>query len=275
MSKRSRTKPVLSILMVIFGLVFILPFFFLVLNVFKPFAEILTSFASFPKTLYLGNLVHVWNIMSYPRVFTNSVIICGISVAGTVLASALAGYKLQREARHLSRVIYYLFIFGMIIPFPVLMVPTLQLMKTLGTTDSLLGVSLLYIALNVSFGVFVIYGFTKSVPMEIEEAAIIDGCPPFGLFWRVVFPLLTPATVTLTVLYLLWIWNDFVVAYLMLNKRELRTITLNQWMFVGEHSIEWDNFITSLVLSTLPIILFYIFAQNRIQKGLTLGSLKG
>ena len=150
------------------------------------------------------------------------------------------------------------------------------LLKNLSLLNNLFALVLCYVGFFAPFGTFVFYGFCKSVPLEMEESAYIDGSGPFTTFFKVILPLLLPATATVAVLFMLWSWNDFVVPFLSISSRELRTVTLNQFKFAGgEQVIEWDKFITSLIISTSPIIIFYAFAQKHIQKGLISGAVKG
>jgi raffinose/stachyose/melibiose transport system permease protein len=273
-SIRKARGTLLGAFILVLSILYVTPFLFLFMNSFKPYGEVVSSFLSLPRQFTLKNYVRVWDLLDFPNTFKNTVLLCVASVTGAVLISSLAGYMLQRKRSKLSRAIYFYFIFSMIIPFFVIMIPVVQIAAFFRLSDSLLGLAVLYIAMHCPFGIFIFYGFTKSVPYEIEEAAITEGCGPIVLFFRIVFPLLQPAVATLAVLFMLWTWNDFLLPFLLINSRALRTLTLSFFSFVGIFRIEWENLITSVIMSSAPIILFYFFTQKYIHKGIAAGAIK-
>jgi raffinose/stachyose/melibiose transport system permease protein len=274
MARKRASGTALGAFVLVLSVLYVLPFLFLVMNSFKPYGEVVASFLQLPKKFTLGNYSRVWGLLDFPVVLKNTVLLCVASVVGAVFVSSLAGYKLQRFGGRLSRVIYFYFIFSMLIPFYVIMIPVVQTATAFHLNNSLIGLWVLYTTFHAPFGIFIFYGFTKSVPLEIEEAAIIDGCNPFTLFFRVVLPLLQPAVATLAVLFMLWTWNDFLLPFLLINSRPLRTLTLSFYSFIGLFRIEWENFITSVVMSAAPIVVFYFFTQKYIHKGIAAGAIK-
>ncbi|MFB6365334.1 carbohydrate ABC transporter permease [Paenibacillus elgii] len=274
MSSGKNNRMVLSIVMMVAGLMYLFPFFFLITNSFKSYAEILTSFSSFPKDLNWGNFVKVYEILNYPRVFLNTLILSGGAVVGTVLVSFIAAYAINRLDNKLSNFIYLLFVFGLIIPFHSIMIPLSRMITSLGLMNNYLAIIALYIGFYTPFGIFVFSGFLRSISKEIEEAAKMDGCNLFALLFRILFPLVAPATSTLAVLFCLWTWNDFLLPMLMIDHAEWRTLTLNQYVFIGNVRTEWNLFIASLLLSIVPVVAIYIAAQRYIVDGLTAGAVK-
>jgi raffinose/stachyose/melibiose transport system permease protein len=260
--------------MLLAGLIFIFPFYLLLINSFKTYPEIMISFIDWPGSLYLDNFKQAYKLMNYPRVFSNSVLITVMTVAGTILVSFLAAYGLQRNQNKLSQMLYFFFVAGLLIPFHSIMIPIAQLTKTFQLADHYIALIAIYIALNCSFGILVYFGFLKSVPNEINESALMDGCGIWTLLFRIIFPLLMPATTTLVILFSMWTWNDFLLPMLLISSAEWRTITLNQYIFSGGTQVEWNLFIASLILSIAPIIVIYLICQRYIVDGLTSGAVK-
>ncbi|HOJ64061.1 MAG TPA: carbohydrate ABC transporter permease [Spirochaetota bacterium] len=215
------------------------------------------------------------NFVTFPRVFFNTLIITVFSVVGIVITSAMAAYALVRNEYRLSWIIFLLFTFSMVVPFQSIMVPLVETAKGLGLNNTLWGLILIYIGLGSPMAIFMYHGFIKAIPKELEESAAIDGAGPFTIFFRIVFPLLTPITATIVILNVLWIWNDFLLPLIILQSKELRTIQLAQYSFFGAYSKEYGLALASLVTSAAPIIIFYLIMQKYIIKGITSGAVKG
>jgi len=272
--RRNSSVVVVTLIILVIAAGYVFPFYLISMNSFKGYLEVITSFLKLPKDPSFENFQRAWILMKLPRPFLNTLIICALSIGGSVLLSAMGGYKLERTGDKKSRVLYYYFIFSLVIPFFVIMIPVMRLAAQMGIINSLLGLSLLYIAFTCPFAVFMIHGFTKTIPRETEDAAIIDGCGPFMLFFRIALPLLQPAVMTLVVLYMLWIWNDFALPYLLVADKRLHTVTVAAYYFAGTQMIEWDLIIAGMTLITAPIIIFYFFAQKYIQRGIATSGLK-
>jgi raffinose/stachyose/melibiose transport system permease protein len=162
----------------------------------------------------------------------------------------------------------------MVIPFQTVMIPLMKLGGALNITNSIPGLIMMYFGFGVPLSLFLYHGFVKTVPREIEESALIDGCSQFGVFWRIVFPLLKPITVTVVILNTLWIWNDFLLPLLVLQDPELRTIPLATSSFFAQYTKQWDMGLAALVLGITPVIIFFLFLQKHIIKGIASGSIK-
>ena len=275
MKKRRISLYIWSVVLIVLGLLYCLPFYFMLINSFKPFGEILTSFLYLPRQPTFENYIRAFNVLRFPTVFRNTVFITIITVIFSIVVSVMAGYKLERTAGKLARLIYYFFTFGIIIPFFVVMVPLIQQMSNMGLLNNQLTLILFYTGAYSSFGVFVSYGFSKSVPREIEESAMIDGAGAYRIFIIIILPLMKPIIATMAVLFVLWTWNDFIISFLFLTNRDLRTISPALFVFMGDMSVEWNFLLASIVISTLPILVFYAFAQKHIVKGLASGAIKG
>lgn len=255
-------------------LLFLYPIILIVLNSFKPFPEMFKSFISFPKSFYLGNYQVALKNTDFFRQLRNNLFLTAMTVIGIVFTTSLAGYKLSRVNTKLSRFFYLLFTVPFLIPFYTYMIPLVQTMKDLGLMNSLFGLSLVYISTS-SFSFFMFYGFSKGIPMELDESARIDGCSELGIFFRIILPLLKPVISSVVVLYAIWTWNDFLLPFLTLTSKENQTITISVYQLFGRFGSDWDIITATLVVASAPIIIFYITLQKYIIKGVVAGAVKG
>ena len=251
-----------------------MPIYFAVINSFKPLSEIVTSYTDFPKSFYLGNYIKAWIKTDFPRVFLNSLIITVISLSGIILISSMAGYILVRTPGKLSWLLFVIIVSSMIIPFHTIMIPLIVVTRKLNLSNSIPGIILVYWGLGCNFAIFLYHGFVKTIPHELEESAVMDGCTPYQTFFKIVMPLLVPVTSTIAVLDALWIWNDFLLPLLLLQRKAIQTIPLSQYIFFGQYYSDWGLALAGLILAVLPIVIFYIFMQKYIVKGITAGAVK-
>lgn len=266
---------VIEILTIIVAILFLVPFYFVIANSLKTFGELLSNSASLPTTLNWSNYTRAWKIMKYPSAFTNSLIITVLSNLGLVVISAMAAYRMVRHNTRFNKLLFTVFVAAMVIPFQSVMIPLVQVAKNFGLINSRLGLVICYLGFGVSMSVFLYHGFVKSIPREIEESAVVDGCTPYGVFWRIVFPLLKPMTVTILMLNTLWIWNDFLLPLLILTGPDLQTIPLRTNSFFGQYTKQWDLALAALMLGITPVIVFFLSLQRHIIEGITAGSVKG
>ncbi|GAA3401932.1 carbohydrate ABC transporter permease [Paenibacillus hodogayensis] len=274
-SRYSSRTLLLELLAVLLGLLFLAPFYFVIVNSVKSFGDLLVNSANLPKSLHFENYSRVWEITQFPKVFANSLMITIASNVGLVVISAMAAYRMVRVPNRLNKLLLLGFVSAMVIPFQSVMIPLVRVADTLHLMDSIPGLVICYFGFGVSLNLFLYHGFVKSIPQEIEESAVVDGCSPFGVFWRIVFPLLKPMTVTVVLLNSLWIWNDFLLPLLILASPDLRTIPLATYSFFGQYTKQWDLALAGLVLSVTPIVLFFLAMQRHIIEGITAGSVKG
>ncbi|KMK77482.1 carbohydrate ABC transporter permease [Alkalihalobacillus pseudalcaliphilus] len=264
----------LEIIAIIIAIIFLIPFYFVIVNSLKSFSEILTNSAALPDQLLFSNYLKVWQILDFPKVFLNSLIITVISNIGLVIISSMAAWKLVRTPHRFSKILFILFVSAMVIPFQAVMIPLVQWSGMLGIINSLPGIIFMYFGFGVPLTLFLYHGFIKTVPIEIEESARIDGCSQFRVFWNIVFPLLKPITVTVIILNTLWIWNDYLLPLLVLQDPNLRTIPLATSSFFAQYTKQWDMGLAALVLGITPVIIFFLFLQKHIIKGIAAGSIK-
>lgn len=266
----------LEILTALVALLFLSPFYFVLVNSLKTLGEILLDAASLPKDYIFGNYSKVWTILDVPRMFANSLLITGLSVLGIVLLSSMTAYRLVRKPTLFNKFLFFLYISAMIIPFQSVMLQLVRVTSILEIRGDLLGIVICYFGFGISLSVFLFHGFIKSVPLEIEEAAVVDGCSPYGVFWRIVFPLLKPIAVTVVILNTLWIWNDYLLPVLIIgSNKDLTTIPLAITRFFGQYTKQWDLALAGLLISVTPIIIMFLLLQKHIVEGITAGSVKG
>ncbi|MCM3700081.1 carbohydrate ABC transporter permease [Paenibacillus macerans] len=257
------------------ALLFLSPFYFLFVNSVKPFGEIMSDSASWPQVFQWENYAKAWELTKFPQAFTNSLLITVVSVGILALISAMGAYRMVRSNTWFNRILFMLFIASMVIPFQTIMMPLLRVVNELGVNNTHFGLVMTYLGLGAPMAVFLFHGFVKSIPREIEEAATVDGCTGISVFFRIVLPMLKPMLMTIIVLNCLWVWNDYLLPSLILQRPEMRTIPLATFAFFGQYTKQWDIALPALVLGITPIVIFFLFLQRHIVEGIAAGSVKG
>jgi raffinose/stachyose/melibiose transport system permease protein len=266
----------INLLVLLLAVVFLTPFYLSVATSFKTPLEIAESVLALPQKLAFANYSKAMDTMNMGRSFFNSLIVTAASTTLIILSSAMGAYVIARNyAKRGYRFAEALLLAALMIPFQIIMIPVYKLLKTTMLLNSLTGAVLILVGTSIPYCTFLLIGFIKSVPRELEEAAIIDGCGPYRTFWQIVFPLLKPITSCLAVLYVLWMWNDFNVALIVLQKEAVKTLTVQQFYFFGENSTEYGLAFAAACLSMIPIVAVFLLAQKYIIEGLTAGALKG
>nr|WP_143186390.1 MULTISPECIES: carbohydrate ABC transporter permease [Paenibacillus] len=252
------------------------PIYMGVLNSFKTDGELLNDVLAAPASFQFSNYAAAIDKINFWRSLGNTAVIAAVGLLGIILFSSMAGYKLSRTPGRLSRFLFSLFILSMLIPFHSTMITLTKITRELHVQGSILGLGLIYIGLGVSFAIFLYHGFVKSIPRDLDEAAVMDGCGDFRLFFVVIFPLLLPITATNAILNLLWMWNDFLLPLLMLTDSDSYTLLLSTNMLFGQYgNNDWSGILASLVMAMLPVIIFYLLLQKYILNGIADGAVKG
>lgn len=274
-----KTKTVKSVflytLLVLVTALFFYPIVLIIMSSLKTPMEIISMPFSLPSRLIVDNYVRAWQKINFEGVLLNSLIMTVSSLAGLIIFGSMASYVCARNKARLTGFIFMLFISCIIVPFQTAMIPLVKFMSLIKLSDSYVGVILVYIAVNLSFTVFLYTGFIKNSPLELEEAAVVDGCTRLGIFWRVVFPLLKPITATVAILNSLSIWNDFLIPLLLISLPSKRNIPNALFAFQGQYNNKWDLAFAALILSIIPIVVFYLLLQKQIIKGVSQGAIKG
>lgn len=251
------------------------PILLAILNSGKTQGEILSNILSFPANFKWDNYLIAFEKINFIRSFMNTLIIVIIGCGGIVLFSAIAGYKLARIKSKLSTFYYSLFVLSMLIPFHSIMITLVKISTVTHLQGKVGGLGLIYIGLGVPMAIFLYTGFIKSIPSELDEAARMDGCSDLKLFFKIIFPQLKPITATIIITNALWMWNDFLLPLLILPNSKSYTLLLSTNMLFGQYgNNDWPAILSVLIMAMLPAIVFYLFLQKNILKGISEGALK-
>ena len=287
--KEKRTKSyILTGVGIIIALYVLFPFFLVVLNSFKAQASIVESPVSFKGASFgqlMKNLNAVINNSNFQfwYAFGTSAVITIISLVLLAVLGAMAAWVISRNNKTAwATVIYMVFIASMIIPFQVVMLPLISTFRDVGKfigismLQSIPGIVFAYCGFGGAMTVFILTGFIKGVPYDLEEAASIDGCSPEGTFFRIILPLLTPVITTVTILNGMWIWNDYLLPSLMLGQNgKVKTLPVAVQAFVGSYVKQWDLILTAALLAIIPMVVIFLIGQKQIMNGMVEGAVKG
>ena len=257
------------------GCLFLFPIYILVLNSFKNTKGIFTDVIGFPNaaTFTLVNYPNAFEALEYIRSFVNSLTITVIATVLILLISAMAAWVLVRYKTKTSKIIFFLFAASMLIPFQCVMLPLVGFARRIGIMNPQ-GLIFMYMGFGSSMSIVMFHSFIKNIPEELEEAATIDGCGSFRLFFSIVIPLMRTILITVAVLNVMWIWNDYLLPSLIINKPGWQTLPLKTYLFFGQFAKRWDLASAGLIMCIIPIIIFYLCCQKYIVKGITDGAIK-
>jgi raffinose/stachyose/melibiose transport system permease protein len=253
----------------------LMPILLALMNSFKTNGELLSNVLSLPRRIHFDNYLRTWGKMNFLRSFGNTVLAAALGVAMMVLFGGMAGWRLCRTKTKLSAVLFSLFVFTMLIPFSAIMIPLYKVVLNLKIKNSLIGLSFIYAGIGVNTAIFLYHGFIKNIPVELEEAAAIDGCGLSRTFFIILFPMLKSITATVCITNTLWIWNDFLLPLIILSDRKKYTLLLSTNILFGQYGSDWTAILSALILTAMPVILFYGIFQRHIMKGIADGALKG
>ncbi|NLV59896.1 MAG: carbohydrate ABC transporter permease [Clostridiales bacterium] len=273
--KRAAGRIMLAIALVL-TVFYLFPLILMLINSFKTTGQFTSNPFSLPTSLRLSNYEQALVQMHFFTALRNSLVLT-VSVCAIIsVLGAMAAYVVSRVKSRFVSVLYYLMIASMCAPFQAYMIPLVKLYaSTLGFNNSLLPVIYIGVGLNVAFSIFLIRGFLNSIPVEIDQAALIDGCTSTQLFFRIILPMLTPIQVTLLVFVAMGIWNDYLLSSLFLNTQEMRTLPMMIRVFCAQYSNDYSPMMAGLVMSITPMLLFYLVCQKQILEGVVQGSVKG
>lgn len=266
-------KYALTILGFMLAILWIAPFYLVIVNSFKTKKEMFTDTLGLPDKFIINNYIKAASDLKLAESFSNSVFYVVISLFVIVVCASMAAYALQRKNRKSSTVIFLIFAAAMLIPFQSVMIP---LVAQFGAVHMLnrFGLIFMYLGFGSSLAIFLYHGSLKGIPQALDEAALIDGCGRLKTFWKIIFPILKPTTVTVIVLDIIWIWNDYLLPSLVVNKEGLRTIPLMTFFFFGQYTKQWHLAMAGLTIAILPVLVFYFVAQKQIINGIASGAVK-
>ncbi len=286
-----KTRTVKAVILTLIGILIaayvLFPFFMVLLNTWKKNTDIVAGPVSFVGASwgqFTENLGKVVNNSNFPfwSVLATSVIITVVSLVLLALFGSMAAWVISRNnKKKWAYAIYMTFIASMIIPFQVVMLPLITTFRDVGKftgvqmLQTIPGIVFAYCGFGGAMTVFILTGFIKGIPYSLEEAASIDGCPPEGIFFRIIFPLLKPVIVTVTILNGMWIWNDYLLPSLMLGQNgKVKTLPVAVQAFVGSYVKQWDLILTAALLAIIPMIIIFLIGQKQIMGGMVDGAVK-
>lgn len=278
MTKNKKSNAFAFSVLLLLSIVFLFPIYLVVINSLKSRFNIISEPFEFPNgETFVGLENYITGIQSSGilEAFLRTLFITVGSVLAIIIFTSMTAWYITRVKNKYTKGIYYLFLFSMIVPFQMVMFTMTAVCIKLGL-NNIFGIIPVYLGFGSGLSVFMFSGFIKGLPREIEEAAMIDGCSPIKTFFWVVFPILKPTAITVAILNAMWIWNDFLLPYLLLGTNDKTLSVAIQITMQGAYgSINWGGFMAMLVLAIIPIIIFYLFCQKYIIKGVIDGAVKG
>ena len=280
MKKKSKLgRSALTSLLAVISIVYVLPIVTVVMNSFKenssvktetfmpPTAETFVGWDNFITGITLGG--SFWESLFF------SLFITVVSAGLILLCTSMAAWYISRVDSKLCRIIYYLFVFSMVIPFQMVMFTLTKTAHVL-SLDTPWTIPIIYLGFGAGLASFMFVGFVKSIPLEIEEAAVIDGCDPLRTFFMIVAPMLKPTMISVGILEIMWVWNDYLLPYLVLDRTEYMTIPIHIQYLKGSYgTVDLGATMALILLSIVPVIVFYLLCQKHIIKGVAAGAVKG
>jgi ABC-type glycerol-3-phosphate transport system permease component len=264
---RLRWQVPLYVLVTLYCLYAIYPILWMAVSALKSVVEMLTKPFQLPASPQWGNFIEAWQrgVSGY---LLNSLFVTTISVLGILFVSGLAAYALARLRFPGRSALFLLLVTGYAIPLQTVLVPLYELLREARLLNNYLGLILPYVAFGVPFSIFLLYAFFLDFPKEIEEAARLDGCTELQILWRVVMPLSLPALASVAIFQGVAIWNEFVLALIIINSDRLKTLPLGLQTFQGQYATDWPNLLAAVVMATLPILLLYVILQRQFIRSL-------
>lgn len=269
---RKRQIGLLEVVMLLLGVVFVSPAFLALLNSFKTLHEISRSPLRMPEHLTFESYSYLFRQANIGRPMVNSFLMAASVILGLLLLAPPAAYSIVRRTSSSGPLLRAFLTAGLAIPFQVLMIPLLQEFRWLGIQFTYAALWLHYVSWGLPLCVFIYSAFLATVPRELEEAATMDGCGPVRTFWKVIFPVVKPCTATVVVFWGLWIWNDFMQAFVIMGASRGELAFLQLWKFLSDKYVQnWNVIFAGVVVLSLPVTVLYVLMQGRFEKGLTSG----
>lgn len=272
-----KTKLILAVLKnlsaCVMSVMMLAPIALVLINSFKTKGESSTMTFALPKEFMFENYSMVISRGKLPQAFCNSMLYSVVSVTLIVLFASMASYVLARRRTKVSNAIYIYIVMGLTLSLN--HIALIKIMEALQLLDTRLGIIILYTALQIPFAVFLLYSFARGIPKELDEAAIVDGCSALTLFFRIIFPILKPAVISVAILNFLNTWNEFILPLYYLNDSQKWPMTNTVYSFYGQFSSSWNLVCADIVLTSLPVIVIYVLGQKYIVDGMTAGAVKG
>ena len=261
--------------LVFFGITTVYPMLWVFLNSFKDNNDIFSHPFSLPSVWRFENYVQAWDKAHLNIYLVNSIIISTGTIILTLVVCSMAAYILARIRFKMNFAIYSYFLFGMMMPTIAALIPLFIVYKNMGMLNSFVSMTTIYTSFGIAICIFILTGFMKTIPVELEESAVIDGCSPLQVFLNIILPISKAALVTAAIIGYLDAWNEYLFALVFLTKMDMKTLTLGLASFKTQHFTFYGLMSAGIFISIIPVIIIYAFLQEKVIKGLTTGALKG
>lgn len=262
------------ILLSIFAVLYIYPIFAVLMNSFKTSSEIRTSGLALPENFHMGNYITAWIKGNFRRSFVNSLIVTGGSLIAIYFLNIITAYPFARMKFIAKGPLFVILLSGIMFPIQMAIIPLFKMITTLHLVNNPVGLILVYTAFSLPMGVMLITNFIKGLPIEIEEAAKMDGCGVFRMMFQIVRPLIKPVMSTLLIINAINIWNDLLLPIIVLTTKNSKTMPAGLMYFSGQYNTQWEFVTAAVMIISLPMILFYLLMQKDIVNGLASGAVK-
>jgi raffinose/stachyose/melibiose transport system permease protein len=263
--------------LLVISFLFLVPFYIAIISAFKRRVDILTHPLAIPfARLTLDNLLRNLNSPNFNILiaYGTSFVLSSLTVVLVTLAAAMMSYVISRRPQPFFRYSYLLLLAGLMVPAQVILLPLVQILRRLHLMSSLPGLLLANVAWYLPFAAFIFVGYIRTIPVQLDESARIDGAHELAIFFRIVYPLIGPAVASVVIFVALWTWNDFVNPLIILGSSRFYTVTIGVYRSVGQYTQKWDDVFAIVLLAILPVAVFYLFMQRYFISGLTAGALK-
>lgn len=273
--KKSKTNWPLTILLIAIAVITIIfPLYITIAIALKVPKDMVPSPISFPKAFHFENFTNAIKMTNFFGALGNSSVITIFTLIFTIITNSFVAYAIARNRdKKVFNILYYYFVSAMFVPFPIIMLPLVKQVSQFHM-DNIAGIIFLYVVFGLPFNVFLYVAYIKSIPVSLEEAAIIDGATTWQVFFKIVFPMLKPINATIAITTCLWTWNDFMLPLVILTKPQFQTLPLVQYVFQSQFSTNYNLAFASYILALLPLVVIYAFAQKWIIAGVTKGAIK-
>jgi raffinose/stachyose/melibiose transport system permease protein len=264
----------LTALLVVLALTIAIPLYFAVVTSLKTTDQLGGTGFALPTEVRWSNFADAWRLTNFPTTALNSALITVGAVVLTLLTNSLVAYAIARNMhRRPFRAMYFYFVSALFVPFPIIMLPVAK-QTALLQLDNRVGLILLYVVYGLAFNIFIFTAYIRSLPRELEEAALVDGARTWTVFWKVIFPLLGPMNATVGILTCVWAWNDFLLPLVILSDPESATLPLVQYIFQNQFQTNYPAAFASYLMAMAPLLLVYVFSQRWVISGVTRGAVK-
>ena len=265
---------IFEIMLISYTLLILFPLFNMIISSFKTTREIFKHPYALPETWNFSNYAEVWGKGGFGGYFFNSIVLTSFSVAFVLLFGSMASFGIARYRYRLSTLVYLVFLAGIMLPLKAAVVPLFLLIRQIGLMDTRLALILIFTAMSMPSTVFILTGFMRTIPRDLEDAARIDGSNDFGIYRRIIMPLTAPSIALVTIYNAVPIWNDFFFPLVFVQSDRLKPLPLGMSVFFGQYQINWHLLFASLSIAILPMLILYMFMSRYFIRGMTAGAIK-